>query len=52
MAENTGPDTGGQREFDPEREREAVKKMKDWEIGLEEDPAMKEVGGEPWWKGL
>lgn len=45
MSEDEGR---GQREFDLERDRAAVEKLKDW--GINGDPLLKSLGGEPWWK--
>lgn len=43
--------SGAQREYDPEAEWRAVKKMKKWEK-QGGDPVLAEVKGEPWWKAL
>lgn len=41
---------GAQKEFDPDRDKEAVEKMKGWEKGTLKDPVMESLGGEPWWR--
>lgn len=41
-----------QREFDPKRDKAAVKKLEAWQNGTQPDPVMESLGGEPWWRAF
>jgi hypothetical protein len=50
MTEDKSAGSGAQREFDPERDQAAVKKLRDWNNGTVPDPAMEGLPGEKWWR--
>lgn len=52
MSDQSPEQSGAQREFDPDRDKAAVEKLKAWEKGTRQDPVMEGLGGEPWWRGF